>query len=292
MSRPLRVELAGGLYHVTSRGDRRESIYEDDGDRLEWLVILGTVCERFNWRSHAYCLMDNHYHFVVETVEGNLSRGMRHLNGVYTQYFNRRYNRVGHVFQGRYKAILVEKESYLLELSRYVVLNPVRAGMVDQVEDWPWCSYHLMLGKLEPYPWLEINWILGQFSDDRLKAVDRYINFVREGVGLPPIWEGLKQQIYMGSDNFVESMLNVVAQDKKSLEDVPFMQRRMRPKTLEEYCDQSKSRNDAIRAAFSSGGYTMKQIGGFFGLHYTSISRIVNSNVDSSGTELEEESDA
>ena len=127
MSRPLRIELAGGLYHVTSRGDRRENIYDNDEDRKEWLIVLEKVCERFNWRCHAYCLMDNHYHFVVETAEGNLSKGMRQLNVVYTQYFNRQYNRVGHVFQGRYKAILVEKETYLLELSRYVVLNPVMA---------------------------------------------------------------------------------------------------------------------------------------------------------------------
>ena len=155
MSRPLRIELAGGLYHVTSRGDRRENIYENDADRSKWLAILGKVCERFNWRCHAYCLMDNHYHFVIETLEGNLSKGMRQLNGVYTQYFNRQYDRVGHVFQGRYKAILIEKETYLLELIRYVVLNPVRAKMVDRVEDWPWSSYHAMLGKEEFLPWLD-----------------------------------------------------------------------------------------------------------------------------------------
>jgi len=277
MSRPLRIELAGGLYHVTSRGDRRESIYENDGDRNEWLTILAKVCERFNWRCHTYCLMDNHYHFVVETAEGNLSKGMRQLNGVYTQYFNRQYNRVGHVFQGRYKAILVEKEAYLLELSRYVVLNPVRANMVGQAEDWPWSSYHAMLGKVEPYLWLEINWILGQFSDDRLKAIENYINFVREGVGLPPVWTELKQQIYIGSEQFIESMLKKVGQDKIGVEEVPLMQHRVLPKALEEYDEQSNSRNEAIRVAFSSGGYTMKQIGSYFGLHYTSVSRIINS---------------
>jgi len=221
--------------------------------------------------------MDNHYHFVVEIAEGNLSKGMRQLNGIYTQYFNRQYNRVGHVFQGRYKAILVEKDAYLLELSRYVVLNPMRARMVNQIEDWPWSSYHAMLGKVEQYPWLEINWILGQFSDDRLKAIESYINFVREGVGLPPIWGELKQQIYIGSDQFVESMLKKVAEDKKGVEDVPLMQHRMLPKTLEEYSEQSNGRNEAIRVAFKSGGYTMKQIGSYFGLHYTSVSRIVNS---------------
>jgi putative transposase len=127
MARPLRIELPGGLYHVTSRGDRREDIFLGDGDRLMWLELFGQVCRRFNWICHAWCLMDNHYHIVVETVEGNLTQGMRQLNGVYTQNFNRTHHRVGHVFQGRYKAIIVEKDSYLQELARYVVLNPVRS---------------------------------------------------------------------------------------------------------------------------------------------------------------------
>ena len=100
MARPLRLELAGGLYHVTSRGDRREDIYRDDEDREMWLAVLGEVCQRFNWRVHAYCEMTNHYHFVVETPEANLSKGMRQLNGVYTQRFNRRHGLVGYLFQG------------------------------------------------------------------------------------------------------------------------------------------------------------------------------------------------
>ena len=129
MSRPLRIEFPGGLFHVTSRGDRREAIYLDDADRQQWLTLLGQVCQRFNWVCHAYCLMDNHFHIVVETLDGNLSAGMRQLNGVYTQWHNRVHDRVGHVFQGRFKAVVVQRESYLLELARYVVLNPVRAGI-------------------------------------------------------------------------------------------------------------------------------------------------------------------
>jgi REP element-mobilizing transposase RayT len=141
MARPLRLEFAGATYHVTARGDGREDIYLSDADRRLFLAVLGSVAERFNWTIHAYCLMSNHYHLLVETPEGNLSKGMRQLNGVYTQDFNRTHHRVGHVFQGRYKAILVEKEAYLLELVRYVVLNPVRAGMVRTPGEWPWSSY-------------------------------------------------------------------------------------------------------------------------------------------------------
>lgn len=128
MARPLRLEFPHALYHVTSRGDRREDIFHTDADRQAWLAVLGQVCRRFNWVVQAYCLMSNHYHLLVQTPEGNLSAGMRQLNGVYTQQVNRAYGRVGHVFQGRFKAVLVDEESYLLELARYVVLNPVRAG--------------------------------------------------------------------------------------------------------------------------------------------------------------------
>ena len=130
MSRPLRIEFAGGLYHVTSRGDGREAIFLTEEDKRLFLSVLSEVVRDFNWAVHAYCLMDNHYHFLIETPDGNLSKGMRQLNGVYTQRFNRQHGRVGHVFQGRYKAIIVQKESYLLELARYVVLKPVRARMV------------------------------------------------------------------------------------------------------------------------------------------------------------------
>ncbi|MBF0134472.1 MAG: transposase [Magnetococcales bacterium] len=168
MARPLRIELSGGLYHVTSRGDRREDIYFSEDDRHTWLEVFGQVCERFNWACHAYCQMTNHYHIVVETPEGNLSQGMRQLNGVYTQSINRTYGRVGHVFQGRFKGILVEKDAYLLDLSRYVVLNPVRAGMVANSRDWPWSSHRAMLGEEAVPKWLETDWVLGQFAEDRV----------------------------------------------------------------------------------------------------------------------------
>ena len=149
MARPLRIEFAGAVYHVTARGDGQEDIYLGDDDRRLFLEVLGEVCERFDWVVHAYCLMDNHYHLLVETPNANLAKGMRQLNGVYTQAFNRGHARVGHVFQGRYKAILVQKESYLLELARYIVLNPVRARMVRSAKDWPWSSYRSTAGQSE-----------------------------------------------------------------------------------------------------------------------------------------------
>ncbi|WP_434111552.1 transposase [Methylocaldum sp. GT1TLB] len=225
MARPLRIELSGGLHHITSRGDRREDIYFSDIDREAWLALLGQVCARFNGVCHAYCLMSNHDHLVIETPEGSLARGMRQLNGVYTQMVNRTHGRVGHVFQGRYQAILVEKDSYLLALARYVVLNPVRAGIVGDVGDWPWSSYAAMVG-LAPSPaWLQTHWLLGQFGRQRKRAIAGHIDFVRAGVGLPSIWDHLQGQIYLGSPESIERMQSGLAPDQP-LDEIPRMQRR------------------------------------------------------------------
>ena len=204
MARPLRLEFAGAVYHVTSRGDRREDIYLDDEDRQEWMAVLSLVCERFNWVVHAFCQMTNHYHLLVETVDGNLSAGMRQLNGIYTQRFNRRHGMSGHLFQGRYKAILVQKEAHLLELSRYVVLNPVRAKMVARPEDWHWSSYAAYVEDLAFPAWLDTDWLLGQFGRQRRRARLAYQAFVMAGKGLPSPLLATKHQLILGDDAFVE----------------------------------------------------------------------------------------
>ncbi len=203
MARPLRLEFAGGIYHVTSRGDRREDIYLDDEDRADWMEVLCKACDRYNWVVHAYCQMTNHYH-LLETVDGDLSKGMRHLNGQYTQRFNRRHKVVGHLFQGCYKAILVQKESYLLELTRYVVLNPVRAGMVAELKDWRWSSYSAVIG-LEASPvWLHTDWLLSQFAKQRKAAIKRYQAFILEGKGLSSPLNDVRHQLLLGDDSFVK----------------------------------------------------------------------------------------
>ena len=167
MSRPLRIEFPDALYHVTARGDRREDIYEDDQDRQAFLLILERVITQLNWTCYAWCLMDNHYHLLIQTPDGNLSKGMRQLNGVYTQASNRRHRRVGHLFQGRFKAILVDSDAYLLELARYVVLNPVRAGRVKKPADWTWSSYRASVGLEPAAPWLAVDGLLAQLAKRR-----------------------------------------------------------------------------------------------------------------------------
>jgi REP element-mobilizing transposase RayT len=275
MARPLRIEYAGALYHVTSRGDRQEAIYHSDQDRQDFLEILKQVCDRFNWLVHAYCLMDNHYHLLVETLDGNLSQGMRQLNGVYTQTCNRNNGQVGHVFQGRFKSILVQKETYLLELARYIVLNPVRARMVRQVNDWPWSSYRATAGRVEPPDWLTTEWILAAFGKRKLSAQKKYEEYVRQGKGQPSPWEKLRNQVFLGSEAYVNDLQKKIQADK-DLSEIPKSQRRKKPKTISVYDKQSKTRDEAIRIAYASGGYSMKAIGGYFSLHYSTVSRIIS----------------
>ena len=274
MSRPLRLELAGGFYHITSRGDRREDIYLDDPDRRKWLELLGQVCQRYNWRCHAYCLMTNHYHIVVETIEGNLSQGMRQLNGVYTQYFNHTHRRVGHVFQGRYKGILVDKDSYLLELTRYVVLNPVRAHMVSHENDWPWSSYHSMTGTQCVPDWLETDWLLSQFSVQKKRAIVLYRDYVRAGVGQPRIWGDLTQQIYLGDEHFLKEMQKAMDQ-QADLSEIPRAQRRPPAKSLQFYEEKNHDREQGMVEAYRTGDYTMKDIASYFNVHYSTVSRAI-----------------
>ena len=279
MARPLRIEFAGGLYHVTSRGDRREDIYLCDEDRQAWLDIIGSTCERFNWICHAYCLMTNHYHVVVETVEGNLAKGMRQLNGVYTQYVNRAHERVGHVFQGRYKAFLVEKEAYLLELARYVVLNPVRAGMVAKPEDWPWSSYRSTMGMESAPPWLAADSLLRGFGRTRSQARLKYVDFVRAGIGLPSIWGHVVGQIYLGGEAFVERMLALTRENSEAME-VPRAQRRPQARPLLHYVSSYADRKEGMAQAYSNRDYTLAQVAQAFGVHYATVSRAVSGRRD------------
>lgn len=275
MGRPLRLEFAGALYHITSRGDRREDIFAGDEDRLAWLDILGAVCERFNWICHAYCLMTNHYHVVVETIEGNLAKGMRQLNGVYTQYVNRTHGRLGHVFQGRYKAILVEKEAYLLELARYVVLNPLRAGMVARAVDWPWSSYPAMVGEVIAPPWLAVDALLRAFGRTRREARMKYIDFVRAGVGLPSLWENLTGQIYLGGEAFIQRMA-ALADDRSEALEVPRTQRRPQAKPLSYFVNAYAQPKQGMVRAYGTGDYTLAQVAQAFGVHYATVSRAVS----------------
>lgn len=274
MARPLRIEFAGALYHVTARGNAQQDIFDDDKDRQEFLTLLQHAVERHDWYCHAYCLMDNHYHLLIETGTPTLSKGMKFLNGTYTQYFNRQHKRVGHVFQGRFKAILVQKDSYLLELARYIALNPVRAQMVRSAKDWPWSSYRATAGLAEAHPCLTTDWVLAGFAKTPNIAQQRYRDFVQQGKGQPSPWQELKNQIYLGDDQFVDDM-QCKLKPEQSLKDIPRKQKQSPVKPLGYFADRYRSRDASMAHAYLSGHYTLEQVGEYFGVSYATVSRAV-----------------
>jgi REP element-mobilizing transposase RayT len=278
MTRPLRLEFPGAIYHVTARGDRRGTIYHDECDREAWLEILGAVCMGCNFVVHAYCQMTNHYHLMVETVEGNLSQGMRRINGLYTQQINRRHGLVGHVLQGRYKAILVQKETYLLTLARYVVLNPVRAGMVGSPDHWQWSSHRFTLGEREAPDWLDTDWLLQQFAESRDEAISRYREFVLDGIGETSPLLATQHQLLLGDDAFVAAHRN--NKGAAELTAIAKVQRRMSALSLDQYQRSYASRDEAVARAYWSTAYTMVEIGAHFGVGYSTVSRAVRRFAD------------
>ncbi|MDR4466131.1 MAG: transposase [Nitrospira sp.] len=281
MARPLRIEYPGALYHVTARGNAKQDIFLDHEDRHRFLTVLGLVVARFHLRLHAYCLMNNHFHLVVDTPEANLSKAMRHLNGVYTQAFNRRHGRVGHVLQGRFKAIIVDRDSYLLELCRYVVLNPVRAKTTRKADTYQWSSYQATAGLANTPPFLTVDWLLSQFGKKRAAAQRKYRAFVTDGIGQRSPWEQLQGQVLLGSDRFVARMAAML-QDKQGLKEIPRRQRFAARPALHQLfgvrprLDQAR-RNAIISRAHLDYGYTLSEIGYVLGLHYSTISRLINS---------------
>lgn len=279
MTRPLRIEYAGAVYHITSRGNEKKAVFKDDTDRTNFLNTLQHVNKRYNWLCHAYCLMDNHYHLLIETPDGNLSLGMRQLNGVYTQLFNKRHQRTGHLFQGRYKSILIQKDSHLLEVCRYVVLNPVRARMVERPEVWKWSSYRATAGRESPPPCLTKDWILGQFSRKRSKADQEYRQFVEWGIGKDTIWREVKGQSILGEDDFVEGLISHIKK-YQDIPEIPKSHRYVNRPSLDKLFQKNiildkKKRDNKIIDAVQKYGYTQQQIAAQLNMHYSTISNLV-----------------
>ena len=262
MARPLRINYEGAVYHITLRGDGREDIYLSDDDRRMFLWVLGEVVEKYSWVCHGYCLMDNHYHLIIETPKANLSQGMRQLNGVYTQYFNKKHFRCGHVFQGRYKSIIVEKENYLLSLCRYVEQNPVRAGICKSPSEYAWCSYQYYVGIKKAPAYLTTDWLLLQFGNVRSKAIKEYIKFVNALDH--KLWENLKGQIYLGGDEFIETL-----SDTGRSKEIPKEQRKAHRPKLKKLLEDKVDLKTILR----DYGYTQKEIAEELGVHYSTVSK-------------------
>ena len=286
MSRPLRIEFPGAVYHVTSRGDRREPIYRDDADRALQIEVLAQAVDRFDATVLAWCQMGNHYHLVLHTRQPNLSRFMRHLNGVYTQGFNRVHGLVGHLFQGRFKAILVDRDAYLLALCRYVERNPVAAGLVDSPLDWPWSSCRAHLGLVPTPPWLDSDGLHGYLlgrpianGRDRQRAVARYRDLVDTAqAGDANFWhDSLRGQIYLGDEQFASDMQARAEPQRLQARSIPRAQRRPPAQTDWSEC-LARCGGDRARAlhwGYTAGGLTMTELSRRSGISLSHVSRLI-----------------
>ncbi len=277
MTRPLRVEYPNALYHVTSRGNEKKKIFLDDYDRKMFLETLSEVVKSDNLICHAYCLMGNHYHLLLETPEANLAHAMRDINGNYSQKFNWRHKRVGHLFQGRYKAFVIELESYLLEVARYVVLNPVRAKMVKHPRDWRWSSFRANAGLIKAPDWLHSDTVLRLFSKRIKDAQKLYRKFVLEGVSIDSPFDDVLEGVILGSQEFVDFIWKKT-NGSENIKQILRSQRIVGRPSLKELFGKLSDRNErdlAIIFACGRCGYLISEIADYLGLDASTVGKIV-----------------
>ena len=284
MARPLRISFPGAFYHITSRGNELKNIFKSKLDREKFLEYLESSTQRYDAVIHAYCLLDNHYHLLLETPCGNLSQIMRHINGAYTTYFNVKRKRSGHLFQGRYKAILVDADEYAKELSRYIHLNPVRAKMVEAPEDYAWSSYQYYIGHKKPPEWLSRDFILGYFNKNISAAQKRYHGFVSELVNRKydsPLHETIGSTL-LGSSDFIALIKEKYLAGEKADKEIPALKELHEKVSIEEIFalvntafgnDPALSRNVKLYLCRKYTGKRLKDIGEHFGIGESGVSQ-------------------
>ena len=281
MARSMRIEFPGAVYHVTSRGDRREAIFDDDQDAQRFMAVLGQATDRFGARLLAYCLMTNHYHLVLVTPTGGLALHMRHINGVYAQSYNQRHGLTGHLFQSRYKAILVDRDAYLMALCRYVELNPVRAGLAAAASNWAWSSYAAHVGAAEAPLWLDVAslhaYVLGRpvtTAADHIEAARAYAELVAAAPE-EPLWPAcLHQQIYLGDADFVARMQALADPERAQSKQIPHLQRSA-PLTLIDWLASCPTREEALLMANRKSGISMTALAAELGVSTARVSQLI-----------------
>ena len=285
MARPLRIQYPGAFYHVTSRGNERKAIYRNDKDRTKFLSYLESASERYDALIHAYCLMDNHYHLLLETPRSNLSRILHHVNGAYTTYFNVKRDRCGHLFQGRYKAILVEKDAYCQELSRYIHLNPVRAGIAKSPSEYTWSSFCYFTGLKESPGWLRDEFILGYFDKDRSVAERLYRDFVEKGLetDLEEPFKEVFASTFLGKEEFISwAKEKWIAYKNADARNIPVLKRLMSKPSFEAIDRIVESvigkENDFFKkfclyTSHQMVGLPLKEIGAYYDMRGSAVSQ-------------------
>ncbi len=279
MSRPVRIEFPGACYHVTSKGTKGQIVFKDKEDKAIFLNVLDNVVARFGWLLHSYVIMDEHYHLVVEVPEANLSRGMRQLNGVYTQHYNRRHSEEGSVFKGRFKSVLFEKDSYLLPLCRHVVLNPVRIGSPGVLNSFRWSSHRAMSGGVRKPAYLETNSVLGHFGKREKDSQKKYQSYIKQGIGSESPLDQRSYQVLLGGARFLSEMQPILNGERMAKRGPKQAKRRRSLNALFKNVSSGTrmERNGLIKKAHVDYSYTLMEIGEHLGLHYTTVSKVVNS---------------
>jgi len=295
MARPLRVEYDGAFYHVISRGHRRENIFRNDGDRNKFLNKLSIAAERLQLKIHAYVLMSNHYHLLIETPQANIAKAMHDINAGYANWYRHKYRLIGSIFQGRYKAIVVEKDEYLMILSAYIHLNPVRAGIVKKPEEYVWSSYGSYIGKNKPPSFLDISEILAKFRNR--SAYGQYVvGFLADEKGIGPE-EVYGRNSFLGSDGFIRQVLSGFrggkrndgeVNDEKALRQVNadnVLEVMVTTFHIDEDIIGSRKKGNIFRKMFiymlrKHTDLTLKKIGGMLGMKYRSVAELERYFID------------
>jgi REP element-mobilizing transposase RayT len=284
MARPLRINYSGAFYHVTSRGNERKNVFKSKRDREKFFEYLDSATQRYDAVIHVFCLMDNHFHLLIETPSGNLPQIMRHINGAYTTYFNVKRARSGHLFQGRYKAILVEIDEYAKELSRYIHLNPVRAKMVKTPEEYEWSSYQFYIGVKKPPEWLYRDFILGYFGGKVSIAQKEYRHFVSTMVNEEydsPLDEVVSSTL-LGSPGFITFIKDKFLSGKKPDKDLPALKELVEKASMQDIFYEVESvfgkepalcRNVKMFLSQRYTGEKLKDIGTHFGIGESGVSQ-------------------
>ena len=284
MARALRITYPGAFYHVTSRGNERKAVFKSGSDRAKFLEYLESAVQRYDAIVHVYCLMENHYHLLLETPSGNLQQIMRHINGAYTTYFNMKRSRSGHLFQGRYKAILVEKDEYAKELSRYIHLNPVRAKLVEKPEEYDWSSFKFYIGKEKPVEWLYTDFILGYFGKKVSTAQKGYKEFVRAliyKIYANPL-DDVVSSTLLGRPDFIAFIKNQFLSGKKPDKELPALKELVKKLTMQDILDEVESafteeevftRNIKMYFCHKYTGEKLSDIGKQFGIGQSGVSQ-------------------
>ena len=285
MGRPLRIEYIDAFYHVTARGNERQVIFRSNRDRERFLEYLGSARERYMAVIHTYCLMDNHYHILLQTPEGNLSQIMHHINGAYTNYYNTKRKRAGHLFQGRYKALLVNIDEYAMELSRYIHLNPVKAGLVEKPEEYKWSSYQDYIGINKSPDWLFTDFVLNLFDRKVSVARQEYRRFVDTMVGKEyesPLKDVFASTILGGRD-FINEIREKYLDRKEGNRDLPDLKHFYERPDLEKIIkgtaeifdeDAALIKRLQIHLCHRFSGKKLKEIGDCFGIGVSGVSQV------------------